>query len=269
MAERKVFHDSVVPLPHDGTHAPLGLVVQSATAPALEEPLTVHFSFTVPGQADLEARVAAGKLSPRRSRRRNTVRRRATSRPWKTGQGFTITHVAPDGIYAQAPASQVAKSLDVDMVRVTREGFTHNAARNAPSLPADIAKNVRAIGGLQPFLRAYRHNRKRTPKASNRVSLGADVHGMRAASGGPTDKGLCHRAHGARTAGAAISMRQQTPHQRCSSRPPPPSGGNDRNGDQSAPSGSRFACSAHAQNNIEDPGGPARRARVDSANDAV
>jgi hypothetical protein len=215
MAERKVFHDSVVPLPHDGTHAPLGLVVQSATAPALEEPLTVHFSFTVPGQADLEARVAAGKLSPRRSRRRNTVRRRATSRPWKTGQGFTITHVAPDGIYAQAPASQVAKSLDVDMVRVTREGFTHNAARNAPSLPADIAKNVRAIGGLQPFLRAYRHNRKRTPKASNRVSLGADVHGMRAASGGPTDKGLCHRAHGARTAGAAISMRQQTPHQRC------------------------------------------------------
>jgi kumamolisin len=185
MAERKIFHDGVVSLPHDGTHAPLGLVVQSATAPALEESLTVHFSFAMPNQADFEAHVAAGEvISPqeRAEKYRPAASDVSTLEDWLKDQGFTITHVAPGGIYAQAPASQVAKSLGVDMVRVTRDGFTQNAARNAPSLPSDIAKNVRAIGGLQPFLRAHRHNRKCIPKASNRVSLRADVHGMRAVS---------------------------------------------------------------------------------------
>jgi kumamolisin len=184
MADRKVFQDSVVPLPHEGVHAPLGLVVQSASAPNLAEPMTVHFSFAAPAQAELEARVAGGEVvSPEeRAKYLPATADITTLKTWLEGEGFTINHVAADGIYAQAPASQVGKSLAVDMVRVTRDGFTRNAARTAPSLPADIANNVRAIGGLQPFLRANRHSRQRTPKAGNRISLGTPVLGLTAES---------------------------------------------------------------------------------------
>ena len=187
MSDRKVFHDSVVPLPHEGAHPPLGMVVQVASAPNLAETLTIHFSLApaAAAQTELETRVAAGEtVSPEEQAKKYlpTGAEVTVLVNWLKAEGFTITHVAPDGIYAQAPATQVAKSLAVDMVRVTRDGFTHNAARNAPSLPAEIANNVQAIGGLQPFLRANRHSRKRTPKASNRVSLGNPVPGLTAAS---------------------------------------------------------------------------------------
>jgi kumamolisin len=149
--------------------------------------MTIHFSFAPPpaAQTELEARVAAGEVVSPEEQAKNYLPPPAdiaTLTNWLKAEGFTITHVAPDGIYAEAPASQVAKSLAVDMVRVTRDGFTHNAARNAPSLPTDVAKSVRAIGGLQPFLRANRHSRKRTPKASNRISLGTPVLGLTAQS---------------------------------------------------------------------------------------
>src|SRR4051812_31093239 len=184
MSERKVFHDSVVPLPHEGVHDPLGLVVQSAAAPNLVEPMTVHFSFAVPTEAELEKRVEEGDVIPitEQNRYLPPAEEVATLKNWLETQGFTITQVSSDGVYARAPANQVAKSLDVNMVRVTRDGFTHNAAQNAPSLPVEIAKNVRAIGGLQPFLRAQRHSRMRTPKSSNRIALGAPVHGFTAQS---------------------------------------------------------------------------------------
>jgi kumamolisin len=162
-------------------------VVQSASKQNLDEPLTLHFSLapSAAAQKELEARVAAGQVvSPAEQAEKYLPAEKdvAALKDWLSAEGFAITHVAPDGIYAQAPASQVSKSLDVNMVRVTRDGFTHNAAGSAPSLPADVAASVRAIGGLQPFLRANRHSRKRTPKASNRVSLGAPVHGLNAAS---------------------------------------------------------------------------------------
>lgn len=184
MAERKVFQDSIVELPHEGTHAPLGLVVQAVDAPQLlAEPLTLHFAFAPPPdlQRELEASVASGEvISPQDQARKYAARAPeiAALEKWLKSEGFTITQVTPDGIYAQAPASQIAKSLAVDMVRVTRDGFTHNAARNAPSLPVELAQNIQSIGGLQPFLRAHRHSRQRTPKGGNRLSLGAPVEGL-------------------------------------------------------------------------------------------
>lgn len=183
MSERKVFQDSVVSLPQEGPHPPLGLVVQAADVPTLAEPMTIHFSFAAApaAQAELEARVAAGDVVPPEEQAKKygpPLADISALEKWLGNEGFTILQVEPDGIYAQAPAGQVAKSLAVDMVRVTRDGFTHNAARNAPSLPAELARNVRAIGGLQPFLRAHRHSRRRTPKAGNRVSLGTPVIGL-------------------------------------------------------------------------------------------
>jgi kumamolisin len=173
MSERKLFPDSVVQLPADGAHAPLGLNVQAAEASRLSEPMTLHFAFGISAdaQADLESRVAKGEVIPaaEQAQKYEPPAGDVTAlQSWLKAQGFTITHVARDGVYAEAPAGQVAKSLSVDVVRVTRDGLTHNAARNAPSLPADIARNVRSIDGLQPFLRAHRHSRQRTPKATDR-----------------------------------------------------------------------------------------------------
>src|SRR2546421_5419595 len=102
MSERKVFQDSVVPLPHEGTHAPLGLVVQAAEAPNLAEPMKVHFSFATPdaARAELEARVAAGEVvSPEEQAQKYEPAAADISalKKWLETEGFQITHVAPDG----------------------------------------------------------------------------------------------------------------------------------------------------------------------------
>ena len=95
---------------------------------------------------------------------------------WLEGQGFEVTHITPNhtGIYARATVAQISKSLEVQMARVTRDGITYNAARNAPSLPSDVGDGVHAIVGLQPFRHAYKNSRMRTPSNGNRASLGSE-----------------------------------------------------------------------------------------------
>ncbi len=72
--------------------------------------------------------------------------------------------VCPPSVYARATAAQIEKGLAIKMVRVTKEGPTYAATQNAPSLPADVGKNVHAIIGFQPFRHAYKHFRKSLPK---------------------------------------------------------------------------------------------------------
>lgn len=55
------------------------------------------------------------------------------------------------------------------MVRVTKDGITYTAAKNPPSLPAAVGKNVQAIIGLQPFRHAHKHSRRYFPKSGNRM----------------------------------------------------------------------------------------------------
>src|SRR5262249_17013581 len=57
--------------------------------------------------------------------------------------------------------------------RVNLGGFTYTAARNAPSLPVNVGEPVQAIGGLQPFLQAHKHGKRRVPKGGNRAGLGS------------------------------------------------------------------------------------------------
>jgi kumamolisin len=87
-------------------------------------------------------------------------------------EGFEITERSADhsSIYATAPWTQVEKSLQVNTVRVTTDGLSHTAARNAPSLPAEVGNAVVSIGGLQPFLQAHKHARARYPRNDNRVN---------------------------------------------------------------------------------------------------
>ncbi|MCW3053397.1 MAG: peptidase propeptide, partial [Chthonomonadales bacterium] len=81
---------------------------------------------------------------------------------WLKEQNFTINQISPDrtSVYATASVDQIAKSLQVSMVRVTRDGVTYTAAKNAPSLPAEVGNSVHAIIGLQPFRHANKHLRK-------------------------------------------------------------------------------------------------------------
>jgi kumamolisin len=164
MTSRKVFQDSIVPLPAQTGITPSGLMIQASGSGHLDEALPVHFSFDMPAdnQEALEKRVSRGEtLTPDELSQQYGPQKLQLNKlvSWLRDQGFDITHVAPDGVYATATADQVSKSLDVNMVRVTKDGITYTAAQNAPSLPADIAGGVGSINGLQPFLQVKKHFR--------------------------------------------------------------------------------------------------------------
>ena len=199
MVERKVFADSVVPLPDEPGLTPRGLMVQAAAPPQLNDQMRVLFSLHIPAnaEAELEKRVAAGDvISPEELQQKYAAdpgdRKKLVS--WLKGQHFDVTGVSPDGtsVYASANAEQIAKSLDVDMVRVTKEGVTYTAAKNAPSLPADVGNSVQAIIGLQPFHQARKHFRM-CPQDGDPVSLSAPAP-KAAPKGGRAARGTTRKA---------------------------------------------------------------------------
>jgi len=173
---RKVFANSVTPLPLQP-----GLHVAAAEASHDNDTMQVLFSLPIPpdAKARLEAKVARGEVvSPQELERDYSAKAADAEKlvTWLKGQGFEVTHITPNytGIYARATVAQISKSLDVQMARVTREGITYNAARNAPSLPSDVGDGVHAIVGLQPFRHAYKNCRMRTPSNGNRAGLGSE-----------------------------------------------------------------------------------------------
>ena len=178
MAERKVFQDSVTPLPDTPGPGPRGVMVAAAEPETANEEMNVLFSLEIPAAktADLEERVARGEvLSPDELQQNyapNAADRDKLVK-WLKAQGFDVTEVSHDGssVYARASVAQIEKSLDVDMVRVTKDGVTYTAAKNAPSLPSNVANGVHAIIGLQPFRQARKQSRMCMPHNDNRTSL--------------------------------------------------------------------------------------------------
>jgi kumamolisin len=143
--------------------------------------MTVHFSLALPGDVadDLEAKVARGETVPPGELSGYGAKKADADAltVWLRDNGYEIQSVSADNtsIYATAPASQVEQTLQVQMVRVNRDGLTYTAARNAPSLPAAVGEPVQAIGGLQPFRRAHKHSRRRLPRNSNRSGPGQEA----------------------------------------------------------------------------------------------
>jgi kumamolisin len=177
MADRKVFHDSIVPIPVDSGPASGGLMVQPAAAAHGAEAMTLHFSLAIPtdAQIDLESKVAKGETVPIDALQHDYGAKQTDVDAlvaWLKAQGYTIKQISPDrtSVYASAPVAQIEKSLEVNMVRVNLGGFTYTAARNAPSLPPDVGEAVQAIGGLQPFRQAHKHGKRRVPRLGNRYS---------------------------------------------------------------------------------------------------
>jgi kumamolisin len=176
MDDRKVFYDSVIPIPDQPGLAPNGLLVHAAGPDNPNEIMTLHFSLEIPKdkQSELEARVARGDVISAQQLQDTYTPNAAdveALKSWLQREGFQITHVSPDNtsIYAQATIAQIEKSLAVNVVRVTKGGFTYSAARNAPSLPSDVGKSVRAIIGLQPFRQMHKGFKKRLPRDGNRT----------------------------------------------------------------------------------------------------
>ncbi len=167
MNNLKVFHDSVIELPAQAA-TPTGLTMSEAQPADEKQIMPLAFSLKIAPELsdELEAKVAKGEvISADELNSKYAVPTEEVNAlvDWLKGQGFEVTSVAKDGstVYAQAPADQIEKSLGVQMVRVTKAGLTYTAARNAPSLPADISQNVHAILGLQPFRRLHKHLRQR------------------------------------------------------------------------------------------------------------
>src|SRR5215831_5028264 len=179
MSARKLFQDSVLPLPSQPGATPDGLMVAAATPEHPDETLEVHFSLNIAPdvQSDLEAKIAKGEVVPPEQ-----LEKLYTAKPddvkalqsWLKANGYQITHTSNSGIYAKAKASQIAKSLEVNMVPVTKNGVTYTSAQNAPSLPEEVAAAVRSINGLQPFRQANKHLRLAPIAEGNRAPDGPE-----------------------------------------------------------------------------------------------
>ncbi len=167
MSERKVFHDSVVPLPDEPGMTPAGIFQHSAKPTDMTARMTLVFALRPPPPRhdELEARVAAGEVVPvpeLNDRYGAPAESVSALTDWLTRHGYDIERVSDDGtsVYASAPLAAIESSLEVDMVTVSREGVTYAAAKNAPSLPEPVGGDVRAIVGLQPWRRARKHLRQ-------------------------------------------------------------------------------------------------------------
>jgi kumamolisin len=169
--DRKVFADSVTPLPPTDGPTHLGLMVARARPETGKERMTVVFSLALPdsAQADLQKMVAEGKVVAPKQLARNYSADAGDAKAltsWLKSEGFKIEKVSDDrtSVYAEGTVEQIEKSLAVKMVRVTKDGITYTAAQDAPSLPKSVAKNVSAIVGLQPFRRAHKQFRICVPQ---------------------------------------------------------------------------------------------------------
>jgi kumamolisin len=186
MAKRKVFKDSVTPLPNDVGVVHEGLMLNAASPEHREEQMTLLFSLEIPKQARqrMEKAVERGQVIPPDQLQGFAANPKHVQRlrDWLAKEGFQVDQVSADGtsVYARASVGQIEKSLGVNMIRVTKDGFTYTATQNAPSLPADVGAGVHAVIGLQPFRQAHKNSRKCVPHHVNRAAAGAPSAGKSA-----------------------------------------------------------------------------------------
>lgn len=191
MSSRKLFHDSVVEIPVQSGLLPSGFNVHAAGPDHHDDLMTVSFSLS-PDRAlndELEDRVAKGEVLPVEEIRSRYGAPENAVRPliaWLQENHFEILGQSPDNtsVRARATANNVAHALQVELVRVTSDGITYTAARNAPSLPDAVAANVRAIGGLQPFRQAHKHSRRLHPASHLKAGEGGSAATAAAATRG-------------------------------------------------------------------------------------
>jgi kumamolisin len=165
-SDRKMFTKSVIPLPEETFVPTEGRMVAKANANLVttrKVDFTISLSIPEAAQNELAARVAKGevitkkemdeKYSPKAEDIDKLVK-------WlkDPAQGLEIVGQAKDrsSVYVRGTVPKIESALKVQFVRVLQEGVNYTAVRNAPSLPSNVAQNVSAIIGLQPFLKAQK-----------------------------------------------------------------------------------------------------------------
>jgi kumamolisin len=141
MPERKVFSNSITPLPQETGLTPHGLMVQPEDQQHRNEKMTLLFSLAIrPSlEKELEEKMASGAVvssEDLRSRYRSDSGGLDKLLAWLRQEGFEIVRVTQDGtgVYARATVAEIERTLSVRMVRVTKDGLTCTAAKDALSV---------------------------------------------------------------------------------------------------------------------------------------
>src|SRR4051794_31705740 len=118
MSDRKVFADSVTPLPPQAGLTANGLMINAAPPEQRDEMRTLLFALAIPpaAQKELEDKVARGEVVPAKELQTGYSPSAADIDAlvaWLKAQGFEVTQVSPDGtsVYARASIEQIERSL--------------------------------------------------------------------------------------------------------------------------------------------------------------
>ncbi|WP_208648317.1 S53 family peptidase [Paraburkholderia hospita] len=167
---RKLFHDSVAALPSQPGPTPNALKVNARSPSHDSDEMKVTFALGIDDslRQELESRVANGDVVPVSELNSKYAVPESEIDPlvaYLKSEGFKIDEVSNDRtrVVTHATVKQIENSLQVNMVRVTRDGITYTVAKDAPSLPSDVSTGVHAILGLQPCFHAHKHFRRITP----------------------------------------------------------------------------------------------------------
>src|ERR1700722_3356850 len=114
MEDRKVFSDSITPLPETEGLTQHGMMVNAAKPQDRDEDMTLLFSLAMPAdkQADLEQKVAEGQVVSPQELKTNYIANGEDSQAlvsWLKQQGYHDVQLSPNGtgVYASAKASRI------------------------------------------------------------------------------------------------------------------------------------------------------------------
>src|SRR5690348_8170153 len=118
MTERKVFADSITPLPQGTGSTSMGLMLSPIEPHHKDEEMTLLFSLAIPPdqQRQIEARVAKGEVIPAAELDKQFASNPAHLKSlvaWLRSHGFDVAHQTSDGtsVYARASVRQIEKAL--------------------------------------------------------------------------------------------------------------------------------------------------------------
>ena len=155
--ERKHFTNSFTPFSGEAART-----LRTLSPQHLTHSMEIQVPLRMRKFEQLQERLGRGELVPRAELERDYLPLEADYQAvakWLTAEGFTITGTDSHrlSIFAHGSVAQIQKSLQVTMGEVTVDGQDYHTAQNHPSLPKQFESSVLAVNGLQPYLRAKKH----------------------------------------------------------------------------------------------------------------
>jgi kumamolisin len=130
-----------------------------------ETQATIDFSIALKMRnfAELQQRTGRGEIIPLEEMSAKYFPTSAdieSVRAWLRAQGFELEPPAEYelSVFARGTVTQLQRAFGVTFARVQFRGEEHTSAVTAPSLPADVARPVLSINGLQPHLHPFVHS---------------------------------------------------------------------------------------------------------------